>query len=91
MNLQWEKYGKAHVGLNGAEVVCIIGPAEGAPLEMFMLQYLDGAYTTLEAAQAAAEENTGLPSRQPSMNDWLIPALETVIGNLKALSPPRAP
>lgn len=84
MKLQWEKYGKNWAGLDGNEVVCIVGPAEGAPLEMYQLQFLNGCYTTLESAQAAAEEDQPKP---PSINDWLVPILKQTIAHLETPKP----
>jgi len=87
--MQWEKYGKVWAGLDGAEVVCLIGPAEGAPMEMFTIQFLEGAFTTIEAAKVAAEKAQG-ESRKSSptgMNQWLVPALKSVITNLEAMNP----
>jgi hypothetical protein len=54
-DLKWEKYGKVHVALEGDRIIgCVgqIGASEGAPCEMYQVQFMDNAFATLEAAQA---------------------------------------
>jgi hypothetical protein len=80
--LQWERYGKFTVGLDGSRVVCIIAKPEDAPLEMWTVQFTDLAFTSLEAAQAEAEKDYTQMSA-PRLNPY-VAMLETALAVFKS-------
>lgn len=90
--LQWEKYGKygkTWVALDGAEIVCIVAQPEGAPLEMFAVQFHENCFTTLEAAKehvekVAREEKDGPKSKTDALMVTLLPVLKMMIAAYEA-------
>jgi hypothetical protein len=86
--LQWEKYGKIWVGLEGEHVVCAVARAEEAPLEMFTIQFFELAFTTLDAAKAEAERSLDNTPRQSPFAQTLIPVLKNMLATLEGLTAP---
>lgn len=87
MKLQWEKYKGMHFGLDGTRVVCGVAKPDNAPLEMFMVQFYDASFTTLEAAQEYAEQDYELLSKPPRSHfaESMIPILESTLSSLRGL------
>lgn len=88
-DLKWEQFGKVSVALDGDRIIgCIgqIGKAEGAPCEMYQVQFMDNAFVTLEAAKAEllADHAQISATPAPSFKDQMVEILKNTLTAIEA-------
>ncbi len=83
MNIKWEQYGNRHVAIDGDRIIGMVGKMgaeEGAPCEMFQVQFMDNTFSTLEAAMKELELDAKQISTPPvSFADQMVGILKNAV------------
>src|SRR5437868_7044338 len=90
MAIEWHVYdaGKRHIATDGDELVAMVHVPEGAPIEMYQVDFFNGAYMTLESAKAEAEREVtrvrAIQKRAPeTFSDNLVSILKNVVRSIE--------
>ncbi len=90
MSLEWHEIrGEFQVAMDGDKVFAMIAKPEGAPIEMFQIQYFENCFGNIYAAKreveldhvqySAAQKQRHAATAVPSLLDTIVPMLRQFV------------